>query len=124
MSKRVVITGMALASPLGSTVESAFERLHRFENCIEYDTVLDEYENLYTRLASKVQGFKHHESFNRKTTRTMGPVSVMAVTTAIEALTQAGLLDDPIIQNGKTGVSYGSSIGSLEALLDFYSMQV
>ena len=54
----------------------------------------------------------------------MGPVSVMAVTTAIEALEQAGLLNDPIIQNGQTGVSYGSSSGSLEALIDFYSMQV
>lgn len=124
MSKRVVITGMALASPLGSTVESAFERLHKLENCIEYDTILDEYENLYTRLSAKVQGFHQPESFNRKTTRTMGPVSVMAVTTAIEALKQAGLYDDPIIQNGQTGVCYGSSSGSLEALLDFYSMQV
>lgn len=124
MSKRVVITGMALASPLGSTVESAFERLHKLENCIEYDTILDEYENLYTRLSSKVQGFHQPESFNRKTIRTMGPVSIMAVTTAIEALKQSGLYDNPIIQNGQTGVSYGSSSGSLEALLDFYSMQV
>ena len=124
MSKRVVITGMALASPLGSTVESAFDRLHKYENCIEYDPILDEYENLYTRLSSKVQGFKQPDSFNRKITRTMGPVSVMAVTTAIEALEQAGLLNDPIIQNGQTGVSYGSSSGSLEALIDFYSMQV
>ena len=124
MSKRVVITGMALASPLGSSVESAFERLHKLENCIEYDTILDEYENLYTRLSAKVQGFKQPESFTRKTTRTMGCVSIMAVTTAIDALKQAGLFDDPIIQNGQTGVSYGSSSGSLEALMDFYSMQV
>lgn len=124
MTKRVVITGMSLASPLGSSVDSAFERLHKLENCIEYDHVLDEYENLYTRLSSKVQGFKQPEFFTRKTIRTMGPVSVMAVTTTIEALTQAGLLDDELIQNGQTGVSYGSSSGSLEALMDFYSMQV
>lgn len=124
MEKRVVITGMALASPLGSTVKSAFDRLQVFENCIEHEEILDEYENLYTRLSSRVQGFHQPEYFTRKTTRTMGPVSVMAVTTAIEALEEAGLKDDPIIKSGKTGVSYGSSSGSLDAVFDFYSMQI
>jgi hypothetical protein len=28
MSKRVVVTGMSLASPLGSTINSSFDRLH------------------------------------------------------------------------------------------------
>ncbi len=124
MGKRVVITGMALASPLGSTVKSAFNRLQVLENCVEHEKVLDEYENLYTRLSARVQGFKQPEYFTRKTTRTMGPVSVMAVTTAIQALEEAGLTDDPIIKSGKTGVSYGSSSGSLDAVFDFYSMQI
>lgn len=124
MAKRVVITGMAIASPLGSTVQSAFERLHKFENCIEYDCCLDEFENLYTRLSARVKDFKQPDDFTRKTTRTMGPVSVMAITTAREALKFSGLENDPIIQNGQTGVSYGSSSGSLEAIFDFYTMQV
>ena len=122
MTKRVVITGMALASPLGSTVDTAFDRLKIFENCIENWDVLNEYEKLNTRLAAKVQGFKIPEHFNRKVTRTMGPVSIMATATAEEALIQAGLLSNEIITNGQTGVSYGSSSGSLDAILDFYSM--
>ena len=122
MTKRVVITGMALASPLGSTVDTAFDRLKIFENCIEHWDVLNEYEKLNTRLAAKVQGFKIPEHFNRKVTRTMGPVSIMATATAEEALIQAGLLNNEIITNGQTGVSYGSSSGSLDAVLDFYSM--
>ena len=120
--KRVVITGMALTSPLGSTIKNAFERLKIFDNCVSYDSCLDEYENLYTRLSARVKDFTQPECFNRKTTRTMGPVSIMAVTTAREALIDAGLLDNPILQNGQTGVSYGSSSGSLEAIFDFYSM--
>ena len=122
MTKRVVVTGMALASPLGSTVKSAYERLHLFENCIIRDPVLEEYKNLYTRLSARVKDFKQPECFTRKTVRTMGPVSVMAVTTAREALIDAGLLDNPVIKDGKTGVSYGSSSGSIEAIFDFYSM--
>ncbi len=122
MKKRVVITGMALATPLGSTVETAFERLKVFKNCVEHWKVLDDYDKLNTKLAARVQGFEIPKHFTRKVIRTMGPVSVMAVATAEEALSQAGLLDNSIITNGQTGVSYGSSSGSLDAIMDFYSM--
>ncbi len=122
MSKRVVVTGMALTSPLGSTIKSSFERLHTYKNCVAYDIFLDEYENMYTRLSARVKDFSQPECFNRKTTRTMGPVSIMAVATAREALLDAGLLDDEAVKNGNCGVSYGSSSGSLEAIFDFYSM--
>jgi len=122
MTKRVVITGMALTSPLGSKVETAFQRLKVFKNCVEHWKVLDEYEKLNTRLAARVQGFEMPKHFTRKIIRTMGPVSVMAAATAEEALLEAGLRDDSIITSGKTGVSYGSSSGSLDAIMDFYSM--
>lgn len=124
MTKRVVITGMGIASPLGSTLETAYNRLHKFENCISYDSTLDKFENLNTRLSAKVKDFIIPETFNRKVTRTMGPVSIMAVVTAQDALRDAGLLDDEIITSGDTGISYGSSSGSLDAIMDFYSMCV
>ena len=122
--KRVVITGMALASPLGSTVQSAFERLKIFENCIIHWDKLDKYQKLNTALASKVSGFEIPSHFDRKVTRTMGPVSIMATVTAEQALYDAGLLNDEIITSGKTGVSYGSCSGSMESIFDFYSMCV
>ena len=56
--RRVVITGMGIASPLGSTVSSAFERLKKYENCIEHWEKLDEYERLNTSLAAFVKGFE------------------------------------------------------------------
>ena len=120
--KRVVITGMALASPLGSTISSAFERLKVYKNCVQHWEKLDEYERLNSALGSFVSGFEVPEHFNRKVRRTMGNVALMATVTAEEALKDAGLLGDEIITNGKTGVSYGSSTGSLDAILDFYSM--
>lgn len=120
--RRVVVTGMGIASPLGSTVKSAFDRLKKYENCIEHWDRLDEYERLNTSLGSFVSGFEVPEHFTRKVRRTMGNVSLMATVTAEEALRDAGLLGDDIITNGRTGVSYGSSTGSLDAVLDFYSM--
>lgn len=120
--RRVVVTGMGIASPLGSTVKSAFDRLKKYENCIEHWDRLDEYERLNTSLGSFVSGFEVPEHFTRKVRRTMGEVSLMSTVTAEDALKEAGLLGDDIITNGRTGVSYGSSTGSLDAVLDFYSM--
>ena len=124
MQKRVVITGMALTSPLGTGVKASFERLHKLENCIQYNKDLDNYKGLHTRLDAQVKDFRLPSNFTRKTTRTMGKVAVMSVVTAKQALEDAGLLDDEIISNGKTGVAYGSCIGSIDALMDFYSMCV
>ena len=122
--KRVVVTGMALASPLGCSVQGAFDNLHKFKNCVTRWRELDDFENMNTRLAAPAQGFATPAHFNRKVTRTMGPLSIMAVRTAEQALEDAGLLGDEIITNGQTGVSYGSSSGSLDAIIDFYGMQV
>lgn len=118
--RRVVITGMGIASPLGSTVNSAFERLKTYENCVSHWEKLDEFERLNTNLGAFVQGFKEPEYFNRKIKRTMGQVSVMSVVTAEDALRDANLLGDECIH--EAGVSYGSSMGSFDAVLDFYSM--
>lgn len=120
--RRVVITGMGIASPLGSTVSSAFERLKVYENCIQHWDRLDEYEKLNTALASFVSGFQVPEHFTRKVRRTMGDVALMATVTSEVALQDAGLLGDEILTSGRAGVSYGSSSGSLDAIIDFYSM--
>lgn len=118
--RRVVITGMGITSPLGSTVDNAFNRLKKYENCVEHWDRLDEYERLNTSLAAFVKDFVVPEHFTRKVRRTMGNVALMAVVTAEEALKDAGLLGDKCISDA--GVSYGSSTGSLDAILDFYAM--
>ncbi len=122
--RRVVVTGMGIASPLGSTVESAFERLKTYQNCIEYWTELDKIKNMNTRLCSKVKGFEKPEYFTRKITRTMGNVALMATVTAEQALQESGLLNNPVITNGRCGVSYGSSTGSMKPIFDFYAIEL
>lgn len=124
MAKRVVVTGMSLISPLGSTVKSAYDRLHILENCVQYNKDLENYKGLHTRLYTRMKDFKIPDDFTRKVTRTMGNVAILATASAKEALIDSNLLDNPIIQNGETGVSYGSCSGSMSPMMDFYSMEV
>ena len=61
--RRVVVTGMGITSALGSTVESAFERLKTYKNCVRHWDKLDEYERLNSKLGSFVEGFVIPEHF-------------------------------------------------------------
>jgi len=120
--KRVVVTGMGVVSALGNSLESSWERLHTYENAVQCPDELLKYKGLHAHLAAPVSDFQIPAHFTRKIVRTMGSVSVMAVYSAEEALTKAGLKEDPILTSGKVGVAYGSSWGSLEPVIDFFSM--
>jgi len=120
--RRVVITGMGVVSALGTGVPAFRERLHVPKNAVRAMPELEKYRGMNSRLGAPVQGFTPPAHFTRKVTRTMGPVSVMAVVSAEEALAQAGLLGDPVLQSGRTGIAYGSSSGSVGPISDFYSM--
>ncbi len=118
--RRVVVTGMGLVSPLGNSVEAAFARLKTFENCVRALPELAGYRGLNTRLGCRT-AFERPAHWTRKTTRTMGDVSMFALAATEQAVAQAGL-DEATLQNGRTGVAYGSCSGSIPALLDFYAM--
>ena len=111
---------MGIVSPLGNSVEAAFARLRTFENCVQTLSELEEYRGLNTRLGCRT-AFEKPAHWTRKTTRTMGVVSMYALAATEQALAQAGL-DAATLQNGRTGVAYGSCSGSIPPLLDFYSM--
>jgi 3-oxoacyl-[acyl-carrier-protein] synthase II len=63
--------------------------------------------------------------YPRKKIRGLGRIAQLALVSADRALAKAGInQDDPELKNGRYGVSYGSSMGSIEPLLDFYSMLI
>ena len=111
---------MGAVSPLGNTVDAAFARLKTFENCVQALGELGEYTGLNTRLGCRT-AFERPAHWTRKTTRTMGDVSMYALAATEQAIAESGL-DEATIQGGRTGVAYGSCSGSIPALLDFYSM--
>lgn len=118
--RRVVVTGMGIVSALGHTVEAAFERLHTFENCVTAIPDLATYKGLNSHLGS-LANFQKPSHWNRKTTRTMGEVSMYALAATEQAVTQAGL-DEATLESGKCGVAYGSCSGSVMPHLDFLSL--
>src|SRR5204862_440713 len=50
--------------------------------------------------------------YPRKSTRSMGRVSLLALRATELALQQAGLRNDPEISDGRMGIAYGSAAGS------------
>ncbi len=63
----------------------------------------DRYRDLNTRLAAPIDGFEPPEHWSRKQLRSMGRVSQLAVRAAELALTDAGLLGDPLSAVGRGG---------------------
>jgi 3-oxoacyl-[acyl-carrier-protein] synthase II len=120
--RRVVVTGAAAISPLGQDWPSIHARLRSLRNAVRAMPEWDIYEGLNTRLAAPAEAFELPPHYNRKTTRSMGRVALMAVRASELALQQAGLIDHPVLHGGRTGVSYGSSAGSHEAISEFGRM--
>ena len=122
MNRRVVVTGGSVISALGNEWNEIFASLKQKKNKIKYMPEWERYQGMNTRLACPVD-FKAPD-FPRKKTRGMGRIALMAVTSADNALKDAGLIDSPELKAGRCGVSYGSSAGSIDSLLDFYSMLI
>jgi 3-oxoacyl-[acyl-carrier-protein] synthase II len=82
----------------------------------------EDYEGLNTKLGAPVSDFEQPASFNRKRTRSMGRVAMLATAASEKALIDSGLLEDPVLKSGRVGVAYGSSTGSTQAITDFANM--
>ncbi|MBR0101086.1 MAG: beta-ketoacyl-ACP synthase, partial [Treponema sp.] len=123
--RRVVVTGGGIISVLGKDWNTILANLKAKKNFIHYVKEWDErYPLMNTRLASFVDFEIDKNKYSRKALRGMGRVSQMALVATDSALEDAGLLGSPELSGGMTGISYGSSIGSVDPLMDMYAMLV
>ncbi|WP_019341308.1 beta-ketoacyl-ACP synthase [Stutzerimonas stutzeri] len=120
--KRVVVTGMAGITSLGSDWASIEANFSANRSGIRYMQEWDRFSELNTRLAGPVDDFAVPKHWTRKQLRSMGRVSRLSVKAAEQALNHAGLLDDPSIRDGRMGVACGSSTGSTEDIKAFGNM--
>jgi len=120
--KRVVITGMGGVTALGSSWNEIEAALRSGRNAVCTMPQWDFYDTLHTRLACPLPAFTLPPEYPRKKTRSMGRVSMYAVRASELALIDAGLLGNPLIQDGRMGVAYGSSSGSVEPVRAFNTM--
>jgi len=123
VTRRVVVTGLGGVTALGNDWPSIRAHLAAGRTGVRRMADWDRFNGINTRLAAPVPDFKAPEHYPRKKTRTMGPVALMAVRASECALTEAGLLDDKVLRSGRTGVAYGSSFGTPDAVLGFSELK-
>lgn len=120
--KRVVITGMGGITALGESWEGIEASLRAGRNAVRRMPEWDYFDTLNTRLGAPVDDFVTPAHYPRKMIRSMGRVSLLAVRASEMALADAGLLDNAAIRDGRMGIAYGSSSGSVEPVRVFGRM--
>ena len=121
--RRVVITGGSIVSALGNEWTDILTKLKAGKNCVRRMDEWERYARMNTKLAAPIDFIM--PNYPRKKTRGLGRVAQLALVSADRALADAGIdAEDPELRNGRCGIAYGSSMGSIDSIMDFYSMLV
>lgn len=115
--RRVVITGMALRSPIGNTVKDVSAALKDGRSGIRVMREWEKIEHLRTRVAGVCEGIDENE-VPRKFRRSMGRVAILAALATQDAINDSGLTDEQV-SSKRCGVSFGSTAGSSQSMEDF-----
>ncbi len=117
--RRVVVTGMGGVTSLGHCWSDIRDNILDGKTGIRHLPQWETIQGMNTKLGAPLQDISFDGRWPRKKTRTMGLVSLYSVYATEKALEAAGLVDDPLLQSGRTGVAYGSSFGSTAPLAEF-----
>lgn len=123
MTRRVVVTGMAGVTALGEDWPTIRAAIAAGRTGIQVMADWDRFSGVNTRLGAPVKGFSIEDRYPRKKIRTMGRVAQFAVYATEKALADAGLTNSPLLSSGRTGIAYGSSFGSPDAVLGFFELK-
>ena len=115
MSKRrVVVTGLGIVSPVGSTVDAAWRNIQEGKSGIGPITHFDA--TVYpTRIAGEVRDLNLDDYLSPKEARRMDPFIHYGMVASIQAVKDAGLADaglDPT----RVGVMVGAGIGGIHSI--------
>ncbi len=114
--RRVVVTGIGMITPLGSTVETTWQGILAGRSGIGPITRFDT-SGLETTIAGEVRDFDPTLYMDRKEIRRADRFAQLAVATAGQALADASLAITP--ENApRVGVAFGSGIGGVSTLVD------
>ena len=113
MSKRkVVVTGLGIVSPVGSTVSSAWENIISGKSGITRITRFDA-SNFTSQIAGEVKDFDIQQYLSAKEARRMDTFIHYGMAAAIQAVKDAGIDDIGQLNPEQIGVNIGSGIGGL-----------
>jgi len=113
LSKRkVVVTGLGIVSPVGSTVPSAWESIVSGKSGITRITRFDA-SSFASQIAGEVKDFDIQQYLSAKEARRMDIFIHYGMAAAIQAVKDAGIDDISHLDAEKIGVNIGSGIGGL-----------
>ena len=116
MSKRrVVVTGLGCISPVGNTVDSAWQSLIAGQSGIGAITKFDA-SAFSCKIAGEVKGFNVEQYMTSKEARTMDTFIHYGIAAAVQAVKDCGLSTNDVLndeQSVRIGVNIGSGIGGL-----------
>lgn len=121
MTRRVVVTGLGLVSPLACGVEETWKRLLAGESGISPITKFD-VSDLTTRIAGQVpygaepHQFRTDEWVAPKEQKKMDDFIIYAISAATQAITDSGWKPVTEDEKERTGVMIGSGIGGLQEI--------
>jgi len=115
-SRRIVITGLGLISPVGNTVEAAWEAVCNGRSGIGPVTDFDA-SQLATRIAGEIRNFEVTDYISAKEARRFDTFVHYGLAAAKDAMSEAGLLaEDHGFDPERVGFAIGSGIGGISAI--------
>lgn len=111
MSRRVVITGIGLASPIGHSIDDVGAALRVGQSGIKPMSNWSHVKQLGAAVAGPVEGIELRRRWPRKKSRTFGRVAALSAYASENAVADAGLSAEDL-QNDEVGLAYGSTHGS------------
>jgi 3-oxoacyl-[acyl-carrier-protein] synthase II len=116
--RRVAITGIGLVTPIGSTFDSFVENLFTGASGIRHMPEWAEHVGLNTSVAAPVMDFDG-KTIPRQQRRSMSRVSQFATIATGHAIS-ASDLPETLIKNIRTGVAYGTLMGGMSAMEQYF----
>ena len=118
MSRRVVVTGTGILSPIGNSTQEFYNGLKHGANGISSITLFDS-SNFSVHIAGELK-ITLEDYFKKRDLNRMDRFTAMALIASTEAVDQAGIDDDQIDKN-RIGVIIGSGIGGLNTFEEQHS---
>lgn len=110
--RRVVITGLGIVSPVGNTVEEAWQNILAGRSGIAHVTKFDT-STFPVQIAGEVKNFDITNYISAKDARRMDDFIHFGLAAGIQAVRDAGLDKENVVDLERVGVAIGSGIGGL-----------
>jgi 3-oxoacyl-[acyl-carrier-protein] synthase II len=113
MRRRVVVTGLGAVTPIGNDVATTWRAMQEGVSGATLITKFDA-SAFPVRFACELKGFDPLRAMDRKEAKRADPYAQYAMAAAVEAMTDAGLIDGGVDVD-RLGVIVGSGIGGLKS---------